>query len=939
MTRQANNTREELTSALAQPYQRFAELNPEAIPQRALKEYVIKKLKDLHNIDISTGKSKNTAIGKKYKSVFQDFEYEIEQEAIKDLLELFKQEFDDINKEEFLKPHYRKKYVDKFLERRTEPLKNLHKLGGKWNDKKIREIALFIGETYNKLNNLVHSPKHESRRNITAEAIVSSRSIFMTKNRHAQLDAFKNQLEKEKVLLVAGERGSGKTLFVNVFIQKHHGDYTHIIYVTVKAGQIIEGFVKSIGEYLGVQIQSDENLLEQLRVALMLLKDRNLSGVLICIDNANTPGALEAFLKEWEKYPFLKDSIHLVITTYCRTDKAANFSLDSLKITDAKEIFDQIVKNQEKIALRSTAIKLFTDLGYIPVLVEQVSLLIENNQRIKSEDLSGINGLLKKKAQEPVIANPEISKTFYNGDEKTVIGFIQVLFSQMAERISDDERLLLQYFSLLPAKTYSEPELIDLMPLRENDLDRIDELVKKGWLLQKGDGFYCHELYQIAIRQLYPIQIDDIKALLVKIEEKIRLGDIRDMEKSVIDVLTYASYAENIVENLIFFKETISLKDNDLNQKLLGLENCSGAENNDHTDLVSHLISLGVVNFDLSQWDKALYCYYNALRMQLRLNQQNSWKYARHLGLFANLIKRKNKQMALQLLKKASAIIQGEKLTPPWVIVRQYSFLGVLYIGLGLFQDAEAVLIDGLIVCGEDAVLQFDKATILDNLGLVYGGLGRKASAEQPGTDAGKELSEKSLEYRKQALALRLSIHSRKDNLKVASLYNNIGAIYSRLERMDMSMEAYEKCLEIRKTLGLPEVHNGFAIIFNNLAVAKTKKVRLGQCEDDNEKEGLLEEAYTLFEKGLAIREQLNDKDSSSFGFNYFTKSYILFEKGKLRKEIKLLHEAKATGLLAIEYKNKADVPVQHQIKEIENLIVEIDTEIQKIENESKKKI
>lgn len=825
---------------------------------------------------------------------------------------------------------YRLKMIRAWIKEREAPFKNLS-LSSEWGDTRIREIALMLNENYESLSKLAETSKHESRRNIPAEAIVSSQSIFMTKNRHTQLDAFKNQLESEKLLVLAGERGSGKTLFVNVFIQKYHSDYKHIIYTTVKAGHIIEGFVKSIGDYLGVQIQSEENLLEQLQVALMLLKERNLSG-LICIDNANTPGALETFLKEWEKYPFLKDSINLVITTYCRTDKAANFSLESIKETDAKEIFDQYVKNEAKKALKNAAIKLFAGLGYIPILVEQVSLLIENNQRLKTEDLSGIHGLLKKKAQEPVIANPDGSK-FYDGDEKTVIGFIKELFSRMTEKISDDERVLLQYFSLLPAKAYSEPELIDLLPLKTNDLDRIDELVKKGWLLKKGDGFYCHELYQLAISELLPIKTAEVHALLVKIEEKIRLSDVKDMERSVLDVMTYTSYAENIVENLIFFKETISLKDNDLNQRLLELENCKEASNNDHEDLVSLLVSLGIANFDLSLWDKSLYCYYNALRMQMRLNQQNSWKYARHLGLFAKLIKRKNKQMALQLLKKSLEIIQEDKLTPPWVIVRQYSFLGVLYINLGLFQDAEAVLRDGLIVCGEDAVLQFDKATILDNLGLVYGGLGRKASAEQPGTDAGKELSEKSLEYRKQALALRLRIHSKKDNLKVASLYNNIGAIYSRLERMDESIEAYEECLRIREKLGLPAVHNGFAIIFNNLAVAKTKKVRLGQSED-SEREGLLDEAYTLFEKGLAIREQLNDKDSSSFGFNYFAKSYILFEKGKLRKEIKLLHEAKATGLLAIEYKNKADVPVQHQIKEIENLIVEIDSERQKLENE-----
>ncbi len=914
------------------------------VKQTLLKDRVKNLIYSNFSIHLSgdIGSKEQTLLKNRYHDALAQLINSNDKGLIEDLLSLinsYTSRKDGLNKElqiekdEFLNNiEYRTKKIKKWIEERATPFKNLN-LSSDWGENRIREIAIMLGENYESLSKLAVASTHVTTHNTHADAILSSREFFMTQNRLQQLESFKTKLDDKKLLLISGERGNGKTLFMNAFIQKSSSSYNQIIYFTVKAGHIIEGFVKSIEDYLGVQIQSDESSLEQLRVALMLLKDRNLSG-LICIDNANTPGALETFLKEWEKYPFLKDSIHLVITTYCRTDKAANFSLESLKENEAKEIFDQYVKNEAKKALKNAAIKLFADLGFIPILVEQVSLLIENNQRLKAEDLSGIHGLLKKKAQEPVIANPEISKTFYDGDEKTVIGFIQVLFSRMAEKISDDERLLLQYFSLLPAKAYSEPELIDLIPLNENDLDRIDELVKKGWLLKKGDGFYCHELYQIAIRELFPIQTAEVKALLVKIEEKIRLGDVKDMERSVLDVLTYASYAENIVENLIFYKKTISLKDNDLNQKLLELENCSGAENNDHVALVPFLISLGIVNFDLSLWDKALYYYYNALRMQLRLNQQNSWKYARHLGLFANLIRRKNKQMALQLLNKSLEIIQEDKLTPTWVIVRQYTFLGRLYRDLGLFHEAEAVLKDGLIACDNDVVLQFDKATILDNLGLVYGGLGRKDATEQPGTAAGKELSEKSLKYRKQALTLRLSIHSKKDNLKVASLYNNIGAIYSRLERVDESIKAYEECLRIRKKLGLPEVHNGFAIIFNNLAHAKTKKVRLGQSED-SEREGLLDEAYILFEKGLAIREQLAEKDSSAFGFNYFAKSSILFEKGKLRKDPQLLNDAKGAGLLAIAYKNKVDVPVQHEIKEIENLIEEIDSEMLKHGNET----
>lgn len=739
MTRQANNTREELTKVLAQPNQLSGRIIPDGIEQPELKDFVRNRLLELYNIDLWGNAPFSTSLKFHYETAFEKFKTDIDRNdgLLEDLRILFQEHLKSNPEGDFYKKEYREKKINKYLKDTSDPFKGINNQNRRWGHEMIRRIGVLIGERFENLIKLANSPINLTNVNTCADAIISSRPLFMTNNRHKQLEAFKKELETEKVLLVAGERGSGKTLFLNVFIQKYHSDYKHIIYVIVKAGQIIEGFVKSIGDYLGVQIQSEENLLEQLQVALMLLKERNLSG-LICIDNANTPGALETFLKEWEKYPFLKDSIHLVITTYCRTDKAANFSLESIKETDAKEIFDQYVKNETKKALSDIAIKLFADLGFIPILVEQVSLLIENNHRLNAQDLRGLNNLFQKTAQEPVIANPDGSK-FYDGDEKTVIGFIQELFNRMAEKISDNERLLLQYFSLLPAKAYSEPELIDLLPLKENDLDRIDELVKKGWLLKKGDGYYCHELYQIALRELFPIKTAEVHALLVKIEEKIRLGDVKDMERSVLDVMTYASYAENFVVSLNFFKETITLKDNDLNQKLLGLENCSGAETNDHTDLASLLISLGVVNFDLSQWDKALYCYYNALRMQLRLNQQNSWKYARHLGLFANLIKRKNKQMALQLLKKASAIIQGEKLTPPWVIVRQYAFLGRLYKDLGLFYDAEASLRDGLNVCGEDAVLQFDKAAILDNLGLVYGGLGRKASAEQPGTDADRK--------------------------------------------------------------------------------------------------------------------------------------------------------------------------------------------------------
>lgn len=908
----------------------------EDIPQKELKEYVREQILNKYNVDILET-SAERRLKASYESAFNELaeRNDISNKLLKDLYKYLERNTPGKLDNTFYNDlSIRKNKVKLHLDSKSEPLKGIGKIGATWGESRIREIAILIGESFDELYKLANSPKNVTNVNASAEAIISSRSLFMTKNRHQQVEDFKTELEKEKVILVAGERGSGKTLFLNVFIQKYHADYKHIIYLTVKAGQIVEGFVKSIGDYLGVSFQaSEESPEEQLSVALMQLKKRNPVGMLVCIDNANNPDALDGFLNEWNKYPFL-DDIRLIITTFCISNKAITFELTPLQALNAEEIFDRIVKRDEAKRLKQSAIQLFKHLGYNPILVEQVCMLLENNRRIGEKDLKEIKGLYNKEAQTPTIKNPDQSKQYYDGNEKTVIGFIKALFSKMAEETTKDEQLLLQYFSLLPAKPWSEHELLDIMPIAKSDLEKADALVRKGWLLSRDNGFFCHELYQIAVRELFAINIEEIRALLEKLEVKIRMYHIDEMEKSLVETLAYIPLAEAIVENLPFQKEEIKYADIQINQKLMELENCSGAMHpNDHSVLSKFLSSLGYTEHLLTIYNKALYYSYNGLRMQLRLQAHNSWEYGYDLLRFANLIQRENKKEALKFLEKTQLILNNDSCTPAWLYVRYYSNLGLLYRAKGLFQEAEEALKKVLTICGDEPTLQFDKATALDRLGLVYGTFGRKASAVQHG--AGKENSEKSLAYRKQALELRLKIHNEPDNLKVAAIYNNMGAIYSRLERLDESIKSYKECIRIRVMNGLPLVHNSFAIVYNNMATALAKKVSLGQCEE-HEKPALLEEAYSYFEKGLEIRAQLLDKDSDKFGYNYYAKARILFEKGKLEKQLEHFKEAIAAAELAIAYKNKADEPVRHEILELENLILEIKSEIQKLENEPK---
>jgi len=184
---------------------------------------------------------------------------------------------------------------------------------------------------------------------------------------------------------------------------------------------------------------------------------------------------------------------------------------------------------------------------------------------------------------------------------------------------------------------------------------------------------------------------------------------------------------------------------------------------------------------------------------------------------------------AREILDKGSHKIRTELKDQPLIQARLMDTIGNVYVSLGLFKRAEALLEKALqtresrLPSGHP-----DVATALNSLALLYKNQGRYAAAEPL--------------YRR-ALAIREKVFGR-EHADVAELLNNLAALYQLQGRYDLAEPLYVRALEIRENVLGPD-HKDVATSLNNLAwlyYAQGLYVRV---------EPLYRRALEIFEKAL----------------------------------------------------------------------------------------
>lgn len=758
--------------------------------------------------------------------------------------------------------------------------------------------------------------------------------------RQKELEQMESLIKRNRTIIVTGVRGIGKSSFVHTYVAGKINIFTHIIYTAVKNGNVSEAVIeafKEIGDTIGFNPEGGGDYRDSSDLLMLLidrLKTSKIEGGLLILDNANGLASLTHFMNLWNKH-FDKEW-KVIVTTFLSEINLPNtktLPLPAMDVYFASELYDHIVLRTQDPDLKKAALDILKTFDYNPLICELVAKLIQANERIKFPGQLTPSGIIRKKAEQPSTLNPLIDSRFASNEEFTIVQYISELFKDVLPGLNEREKALLRYLSILNAEERDDAQLCFILPLTEGDSDLIYGLARKGWLVSKGyNSTVMLELYQIAIQDLLVPDVINCHLLLDKLEKRLRLNELGNMEKSIYDteVISSIPLARKILENLIYEGVSIDYQCDDLLSAILKI--LQAAERNKKTVVKKNysatysqvLFNLSFALSELNDKKDALRLAVDSLQMSLCFFPVSDFRTGQILKHIAYLFRKLKKlDQALELMKISEDIYKNDPNTPEILKIRLKLSYGNIYRDMNRMDLAIENLEECIFDCMAKDLYDFDRASALNSLGFVYGTLGREKLTCDDNKESGIQYSLKAIELRTAALEIRNKIHKNRENLKAALIHNNIGAVQSRLKQFDASIISFKLCLVIREKF-LPKEHASMAVVKNNLATSYAKNSYFNLCNEEDATRDL-NAALNLCEEGCRIRISLNGENCPDLAPSYYTKGLILLQLYRYaNNKVNELYEARHFAQESLFLRERYNPKRKYLLKESADLLNEI---------------
>jgi len=755
-----------------------------------------------------------------------------------------------------------------------------------------------------------------------------SDDVFVV-GRSNELDDLKKSLSESNIVIVNGVRGIGKTSLVLKYFAEYHGDYQHIAYTRVVHGDvktaIINCFDNNGRSKVGFTriVEDDEDGLakeDNFRTLLHSLETFDEKKPLLIIDNANDVLQLEAFIEQFSsRLPNWKIIVTSIANEFRIKVNHRVVKLLALSPDDSFTLFRKYCDFE----LNEDVVNLIDEFKYHPLLVEFLAKQISSSI-IKPDVLS--KKWLKETQRLVRLENPNPELVNENNKGFTVVEYLKKLFGRVIESYSEEKKRILRFFSVMPYMDYSIDELRSLFSLNTNDEELLFILFEEGYLSNNGGNFSMHEIYQMAIQQILKPTAQNCEILIGNLEKKIRLDELDNMQKTFLDNDRYVQVGVFLSEIINFTEVDIKASETGRLEELLSEKRRIIAGARSENDSIAYSELLRNLAKNKSASSERIDAYRLALKsllMKLRLFEVDNYEVAKSYSVFARAIANLNKQpnLAHKFRMYTLSIVENDSSVDETFKYRLYRIIGNSYRNLGQFDLALDFLGKSIVLFSErneSKKYNFDLITSFDNIGMVYSKLGKREKDKEKI----KEFYSMSIAYREKALQIALESYTSKDHMKISTLYNNFGAIYSKLDELDKSEENYKKCLEIREKT-LPEVHIKNSTLKNNISILLLKKVKRGDHLSREEKHNLLEEANKLCDESITLKLKIyRDENNKGLGPNYHNKSEILYHMAILKSNNNEdLELAEKFIRKAIEVKRNSDFVDEFLTKESEVLL------------------
>lgn len=632
---------------------------------------------------------------------------------------------------------------------------------------------IHIGDVYN-----INGTLREIPLQLTTLPFIEKETVI---GRKKDLNNIRQMMqETDRVLLVNGLGGIGKTTLAKYYLAHHQSEYNYIAWIDGET-DIKAAFARNIALIdslcLREEIEALSNDSQYVEHAFELIinRMRQLEGLkngkknLLLIDNATEDIEHTQTLDKISLRPHWK----VLVTSREKLIGFKEYQLGFLSPKDAKELFYTHYLREKDDKLTKDILE---QLGYHTLLIE---LTAKSSQSLR-HSLVHVADLLKKKG---LNTTEETKIKFPHSYNKKVVNIFEYLVKIFTfSELSEHEKWVMKQFSVLPKISIpyeSNPpnNLLSLLQIKKDETKdkittTINKLVDKGWLFwdKKADAFLMHSLIQEVTRS----------------ELKPNAEDCRDL---IQEMFARTSYQ----------KINFALNNNLYNEHLTRYINGSSV---DFAELLDEYAS---VNLRMTAYSKSIELQQRALKMKLEVLPKNALQLADSYNALAlSYLEINEYELALENQLKDLEITKIHTKEPDYNLGITYNNLSLIY--------RKTENYDKALSYQEKAAEIAENINDEDLNNVVYNNIGNLHYIQKNALEALKYF-EKSLQTR---------IKNNADALWISEAHYNLSTALLDLSEFEKTKLHLDKAYEIEKKLidespSLAKINQAYGMLYFEL--------------------------------------------------------------------------------------------------------------------------
>lgn len=702
----------------------------------------------------------------------------------------------------------------------------------------------------------IYSAEKESPKLVLPKYPPAIRNLI---GREEALFDFKDKLDNNKIVLVTGIGGIGKTEFVKKFLEQVSledrkigwFDYNVSFRDTILNTR---GLVENANAFL-----QDQEAIYLERFSLIKKLEKNDILVFDNIDNKNIEPILELECK-------------VIITTRCIFEQYKktffNYSLDFLSLKACRELFlfywEKEIETKEEEEYLDKIIELTVN--------HTLSLeLLAKTCRAGYLSVKELYEKLHSEGFSLQSIKERIKRNNYS-DDKVFIEHMTKLYEIPKEKLSEIEIHVLKNLCVIPLIDFDIKVLKEWLGL--DSFDVLNHLNEKGWIKIENATVTMHRVIAEILKYKLSPCYKDCKGLIEKVLKSIDY-DINDIR---IYTAPYLQHADNIAN---IFKENKLILAN-LNEIIGVIRRMQGKYREElayhkkvlktrkeilginHPQIATSCNNIGTAYYNMGKYEIALKYFSEALEIRKKVLGETHVETATSYSNIGTVYSDMGKyETALKYFDTALKI-RKELLKEIHIdIAVTYNNIGYTYNKMGKYKTAleyhERVLKIYKKILEETHP---DIALTYNNIGSVYNNMGKKETA---------------LQYYKTALKIREKILI-KTHPEIATSYNNIGNVYNDIGKYKEALEYYKIALKIRKE-SLGDNHINVAQSYNNIGNVYSS---IGEYK----------EAIKYYETAIKIWEEDLGKNHLETALGYSNIGITYNDMGEYKKAYEFCNKA-----------------------------------------------